>query len=209
MPDNSFLSIARWYDPIFERLLGGLRVLAAKVVPPEEGLKVLDIGCGTGAQLALYQAGGSQVFGIDLELPMLLVAKHKLNHPASLVNGDVLAIPYPDHSFDLVIGSLFIHQLDPDLRVTVLREVMRVLAPSGQILLIDFHSPDNRSLPGYLMHIFNSAIEFLAGWEHYSNSRNFLASGGIPSLAAEFGLKNRKSIVVGNGNMGIYLLRPG
>jgi ubiquinone/menaquinone biosynthesis C-methylase UbiE len=207
MPDNSLLSIARWYDPIFERLNRGLRVLASRVVPPEEGLNVLDIGCGTGSQLALYQAGGSQVFGIDLALPMLIVAKHKLNHMAGLVNGDVLAIPYPDHTFDLVIGSLFIHQFDPVLRAAVLKEAMRVLTPSGQILLIDFHSPEKRSLTGYPMYLFISVIEFFAGWEHFSNSRDFLTSGGIPSLAAELGLRNRKSIVVGNGNLGIYLLR--
>jgi hypothetical protein len=83
---------------------------------------------------------------------------------------------------------------------------VRVIQPGGQILLIDFHSQDRRSTAGFFTYIFISMIEFFAGWEHFSNSRDFLARGGIPPLAADQGLKNRKSIVVGNGNLGIYLL---
>ena len=172
MPAESMLNIARWYDPIFEGILGGLRSMAARVVPPAEGMRVLDIGCGTGAQLAIYQAGGCQVFGIDLSQPMLRVARSKLDHPAVLTSADALRIPYPDRTFDLVISSLFLHQINP----------------------------------GKLTHAFISTIEFFAGWDHFSNSRDFLAHGGIPPLAADCGLQNRKTFVVGNGNLGVYLL---
>lgn len=57
------------------------------------------------------------------------------------------------------------------------------------------------------MYAFISMIEFLAGWEHYSNSRDFLARGGIAPIAAGVGLNIRKSVIVGSGNLGIYLLR--
>jgi ubiquinone/menaquinone biosynthesis C-methylase UbiE len=209
MPDDDIRNFARWYDPIFEGVLGGLRASAARVVPPHQGLKVLDIGCGTGAQLAYYQAGGSQVFGIDLSKPMLQVAKSNLGNQAALTVGDALRIPFPDRTFDLVISSLFIHQLHPGLRAAMLEEVVRVLQPEGKILLIDFHVQDKRSFTGKLIFIFISMIEFFAGWEHFNNSRDFLSHGGIPPLAAAQGLRNRKSIVVGNGNLGVYLLRLG
>lgn len=207
MSTETFINFARWYDPLFEGVLGGLRAEAARVVSPQEGMKVLDVGCGTGAQLAIYQKGGCQVFGIDLSHPMLRVARSNLGDRATLSLGDAVRMPYPERTFDLVISSLFLHQLNPGLRVGVLKEAVRVLRPEGQIILIDFHAQDRRSIKGKFTHAFISLIEFSAGWEHFSNSRDFLAQDGIPPLAADLGLKNRKTIVVGNGNLGVYLLR--
>jgi ubiquinone/menaquinone biosynthesis C-methylase UbiE len=207
MPGNTFLNFARWYDPLFEGVLGGLRALAARVVPPEEGMKVLDVGCGTGAQLAIYQKGGCQVFGTDLSPPMLRIASANLGNQAALNIGDALRMPYPDGFFDLVISSLFLHQIKSGLRTAVLEEAARVLNPEGNLMLIDFHAQEKRSVSGNLTHVFISMIEFFAGWEHFSNSRDFLAKGGIPPLAKNIGMQNRKSIVVGSGNLGVYLLR--
>lgn len=206
MPAESFLNIARWYDSLFEGILGGVRAMAARVAPPRKGMKVLDIGCGTGAQLAIYQEGECQVSGIDLSQPMLKIARSKLDNQAVLINGNALRMPYPDATFDLVLSSLFLHQLNPGIRAAVLGEALRVLQPEGQLLLIDFHTEDKRSMKGKLTHSIISVVEFFAGWEHFSNSRDFIAHGGIPSLAAGLGLKNRKTFVVGNENLGVYLL---
>lgn len=207
MPAETFLNFARWYDPLFEGVLGGLRSLSARLVPPEEGMKVLDVGCGTGAQLAIYQKGGCQVFGIDLSQPMLRVARTNLGNQATLTMGDAVCMPYPERTFDLVISSLFIHQINPGNRTAVLEEAVRVLQPDGQILLVDFHTQDRKTIKGNLTYAFIALVELFAGWEHFSNSRDFLAQGGISPLAADLGLKNRKTIVVGNGNLGIYLLQ--
>ena len=207
MANESFLDTARWYDPLLEGVLGGLRAMAARVVPPKKGMKVLDVGCGTGAQLAIYQEGGCEVSGIDLSTPMLKVAKSKLGEKAALTNGDAIRMPHPNDTFDLVLSSLFLHQINAPLRSAVLEETMRVLKPDGQILLIDFHPLEARSIKGQLTYYFISTIEFFAGWEHFSNSRDFLSRGGIPKLAKGQGLKIRKTFVLGNGNLGVYLLR--
>jgi hypothetical protein len=84
---------------------------------------------------------------------------------------------------------------------------MRLLKPDGQILLVDFHPEAGRSIKGRLTYYFISTIEFFAGWEHFRNSRDFLSRGGIPKLVKGQGLKIRKTFVVGNGNLGVYLLR--
>jgi ubiquinone/menaquinone biosynthesis C-methylase UbiE len=207
MTGNSRINIAGWYDPIFEGMLGSLRTMAARVVPPRAGMKVLDIGCGTGAQLSIYQDGMCQVFGIDLSYPMLRVAKSKLGDQAVLSMGDALNLPCPDGQFDLVISSLFIHQLNPDLRPVMLQEAARVIKPGGQIMIIDFHNQDGRSFLGKLTYAFIRGIEFFAGWEHFSNSRDFLSRGVLPRLAQDLGLMIRKTFLAGNGNLGIYLLR--
>jgi ubiquinone/menaquinone biosynthesis C-methylase UbiE len=200
-------NFSKLYEPLFGYVLGGVRAKAAEVAPPKKGMKVLDIGCGTGAQLAIYQKEDCEVFGIDLSEPMLRVARENLGNESVLTNGDASKIPYPEHTFDLVLSSLFLHQLGAELRSAGLREAIRVLKPEGRILLIDFHSGANNTLLGRLTRFVISSVELAAGWEHFSNSRDFLLRGGIPELAAIHQLKIPKMLTVASGNIGIYLLQ--
>lgn len=200
------LGTARWYDPIFAGVLGGIRELAIRMAPSGKGMRILDVGCGTGRQLANYQDRGAELFGIDLSTQMVNVAKSNLKGEAGLVNGDALQLPYAMATFDLVISSLFLHQLNAESRTFVLDEIVGVLKPEGQILLIDFHPDSNRTLMGKLTYLVIAFVELFAGWEHYSNSRQFLSQGGIPKLTESQALGLRKMKVVGNGNIGLYLL---
>jgi ubiquinone/menaquinone biosynthesis C-methylase UbiE len=206
MATDSYLDFAKWYDPLFGRVLGGLREMAARIADPKSGMRVLDIGCGTGAQLAIYQEAGCEVYGIDLSQPMLRIARTKLSDQAVLTNGDATKMPFPDQAFDLVLSSLFLHQLDADVRSVALGEAKRVVHPDGRILLVDFHPGPLNSIKGKLTKFLISSVEFMAGWEHYSNSRDFLSRGGIPYLASNHHLKVRKKIIVRDGNFGIFLL---
>ncbi len=207
MANKPILDVASWYDPLFEGVLVSLRDAAARIAPPRKGLKVLDIGCGTGAQLAIYLDGGSQVYGIDLSPSMLRVARSNLNGEAGLVIGNALLLPHPDGEFDLVLSSLFLHQLSSLLRSVVLKEAVRVLQPGGQILLIDFNPQEHSSITEKLTYYLISTIELFAGREHFRNSRDFLSRGGIPHLAASQGLIIEKTILLAYGNLGVYLLR--
>lgn len=206
MAGGSILDMARWYDPLFAGVLGNLRVLATRIAPSNRGMKVLDIGCGTGKQLVSFQDNGGELFGIDLSPQMLRVAKSNLEGNAGLINGDALRLPYQEATFDLVISSLFLHQLNPQERSIVLDETVRIVKPEGRILLIVFHPGASRSIKGKLTYLAISILEFIAGWEHFRNSRNFLSQGGIPNLAAGQGLARRKTVILGNGNLGVYLL---
>ena len=206
MATDSYLDFAKCYDPLFGRVLGGLREMAARMAAPKRGMRVLDVGCGTGAQLAIYEQAGCEVFGIDLSQSMLSIARTKLSEQAVLTTGDATRMPYPDQAFDLVISSLFLHQLDAGVRSVALDEVKRVVRTEGRIMLVDFHPGPVDSKKGKLTKYLISAVEFLAGWEHYSNSRDFLSRGGIPNLASNHHLKVRKKFIVSDGNLGIFLL---
>jgi ubiquinone/menaquinone biosynthesis C-methylase UbiE len=199
------LDMARWYDPLFDGVLGNLRDMATRIAPSKRGLKILDVGCGTGKQLVSYQNMGGELFGIDLSPQMLRVAKSNLNWEGGLINGDALQLPYPNSTFDLVISSLVLHQLIPEWRLIAFDETVRVLKPEGQILMIDFHPAASRSIIGNLTYFAISIVEFFAGWEHFRNSRYFLSQGGIPNLTDSRGLALRKTVVLVNGNLGIYL----
>jgi ubiquinone/menaquinone biosynthesis C-methylase UbiE len=113
------------------------------------GQRVLDVACGTGvvARRAAELVGpGGKVVGLDLNAGMLAVAR--ANNPAGAVewrDGDGLALPFADASFDVVScqhGLMFF----PD-RLRGLREMRRVLAPGGQVVVSTWgHLADS---PGY------------------------------------------------------------
>ena len=113
---DAYRRAARRYDQLFGRLNAGLRGLALKMFPPREGMDVLDVGCGTGLQLAGYQQARCHVSGIDASPAMLTVARRRLGDNASLQLGDATRLPYPDRAFDLVLASTVLHEMSPAAR---------------------------------------------------------------------------------------------
>jgi ubiquinone/menaquinone biosynthesis C-methylase UbiE len=99
--------------------------------------EVLDIGVGTGRNLAYYPAG-VRLTGIDLSAPMLAVARQRadqLGRPADLRIGDAQALEFADETFDTVVFTLALCSI-PDDR-TAISEAQRVLRPGGQLLLME------------------------------------------------------------------------
>ena len=101
---------------------------------------LLDLGTGTGRMLELFGPEIERGLGIDLSLPMLHLARDRLER-ASLKNcsvrqGDIYDLPLADDSFDLVILHQVLHFLDDGARA--IREAARVLRPGGRLLVIDF-----------------------------------------------------------------------
>jgi ubiquinone/menaquinone biosynthesis C-methylase UbiE len=101
-------------------------VLARIAVPA--GARVLDLGCGTG--LLAARLAPAKVVGLDLTLGMLALAKPRLVP----VQGDALALPFRDGSFDLAfaITSLLV---GARALPRALIEARRVLVPRGLFLV--------------------------------------------------------------------------
>jgi ubiquinone/menaquinone biosynthesis C-methylase UbiE len=141
----------RFYDVSADLLFFGTRrrsyrrLLAAAGV--QQGSRVLDIGCGPGyfARM-LAEAVGPEgaVVGIDAAPEMIEYAIRKARR---LVNckfetGAAEALTFPDSSFDVVVSSLMMHHVPEELRLQAVREMRRVLRPSGVLLLSDFSIPE-------------------------------------------------------------------
>ena len=196
---------AKWYDSLIEPFNVSLRQIGLKMCPATEGATVLDVGCGTGTHLDLYQKAGCEVFGIDSSSAMLDVARNKLGQRATLHLGDASQMPYEDGMFDLVIITLTLHEMPTPTRSAVLSEIQRVLKQCGQLLVIDYHTGTIRFPRGWLGKGLITFVEFLAGGEHFRNCREFLATGGMPALSQHHSLRQTEAKIVNGGNIGLYV----
>ena len=78
---------------------------------------------------------------------------------------------------------------------------------SGRILIIDFHPGPLKPIKGWIYKIIINIAEFVAGREHFKNSRQYLATGGIPALidSCQLDIENYK--IVSGGNFGIFIIK--
>jgi len=137
-----FDRIAPVYDAMNRVMTVGLdlrwrRLAAAAVVRP--GDRVLDAACGTGdLALADAEAGAREVVGLDFSQRMLERARRK-SSAIEWVHGDLLALPFPDGSFDAATVGFGVRNL-ADLE-RGLRELRRVLRPGGRLAVLEITRP--------------------------------------------------------------------
>jgi ubiquinone/menaquinone biosynthesis C-methylase UbiE/DNA-binding transcriptional ArsR family regulator len=105
---------------------------------------VLDLGTGTGRMLELLGPQIERGVGIDMSPAMLSIARTRLDREGlrhcTVRQGDILDLPMPRDTFDLVIIHQVLHYLD-DGGIAV-REAARVLRPGGHLLVVDFAPHD-------------------------------------------------------------------
>ncbi len=208
MKVDPYKNIARFYDRVFEPLNRGMRAIGMKIFPPKEGMHVLDVGCGTGIHLELYQRAGCIVSGIDLSPSMLRVARKRLGEDANLYLGDASNMPYSDRRFDLIIMSTVLHEMPSAVRDAVIYESKRTCKQDGRILLIDFHPGPIQPLKGWINKSIILIAELAAGQEHFRNYRDFIKRDGLAGLISTCGLSVDQKKIVAGGNMALYLLAP-
>lgn len=93
----------------------------------------LDAGCGSGEDLPLLSALSRELFGIDRSTAMLRLAASFPNHSATLVKGDVCALPFSDRSFDTILARFVLQYVEhPKLAY---REFARTICDGGNLIL--------------------------------------------------------------------------
>ncbi len=110
------------------------------------GGTLADLGCGTGEMLRriLEEFGGRfRLLGLDLSSESLKKAALLCGDRVTFMKGDVEALPYPDGSVDVLLCMHSFHHY-PHPRLA-LREMYRVLAPGGRLILVEnLHPPLRR-----------------------------------------------------------------
>jgi SAM-dependent methyltransferase len=114
---------------------GRRRIIESFLAPLCQSLKnglphILDIGCGTGANLEMLSKFG-EAEGVDVSTEALAFCRER--GLSNVRQGEAEHLPYEDCSFDLVTGLDVVEHLDDD--VAGLREMRRVLRPGGYAFL--------------------------------------------------------------------------
>ena len=177
-------------------LFGRDRLIAGLDMP--QGGSVLELGCGTGRNLALIARcwPGARLFGLDISAEMLKSAAAKLGGDASLVLADAAcfdaAALLGQARFDRVVLS-FAASMIPDW-IAALDHSAALVAPGGSLHVVDFGSMEGLSAP----------LRFvLKAWlaHFHVTPRTDLAS-----RAAELAKRHGLSLHIRNGPGGYYQL---
>ena len=105
--------------------------------------RVLEVACNMGTTMvALAEAHGCRITGLDmnpkaLEKARANIAAHGLNDVIDVVEGNALALPFPDATFDVVINEAMLTMLPRENKAKAIAEYFRVLKPGGVLLTHD------------------------------------------------------------------------
>ena len=144
-----FDRIAPVYDVMNRVMSAGLdgrwrRAAAEAVVRP--GDLVLDVCCGSGDLALAARGAGGGVTGLDFSRPMLDRARRKAPD-IEWVEGDAMALPFGDGSFDAVTIGFGLRNLDD--AAGGLAELRRVLRPGGRLAVLELTRPSGLLAPFY------------------------------------------------------------
>ncbi len=142
------------YDPITQYVLPPFESWVRQSLMTEicsQPRQILDLGCGTGSiAVSIKQAfPNATVTGLDLSPYMLAVAQDKARRADLEIvwqQGTAESTSFATGSFDLVTAALLFHETPPKIAQSILAESYRLLAPGGQILILDGNQQTLRSL---------------------------------------------------------------
>jgi ubiquinone/menaquinone biosynthesis C-methylase UbiE len=175
-----------FYD-FFTKLLGveavHRRIIEQSAIQP--GYRLLEIGCGTGnlSILAKKLYPSVEAVGIDPDPKALSIARKKARRAGvGLEFQEAFSeqLPFPDTSFDRVLSAFMLHHIQPETKITALREAYRIIKPGGALLLADFEGGEHpRGLHSRRLHHqnkptrFHHTISFLLGEAGFAGVRMF------------------------------------
>ncbi len=168
--------ISRIYDRMDKMVKETWRIHLLEQVSGE----VLEVGVGTGVNLAFYPKGIS-LTGIDfsprmLELARKKVENHQYRYEVQLLEADIQALPFQDDTFDYIVSTcVFCSVPDP---IEGFKELKRVCKPSGKILMLEHMRSENPIL-GFGMDLFNPITVSLWGANINRRTMNNIEASGL------------------------------
>lgn len=164
--------LTKVYDPVLQftmperkfkdALIDGMRI--------QPVYRILDFGCGslTLSIMAAQAYPQAQFYGVDIDGKILSIADKKMKSAGVSVKiqqYDGGKLPYPDNYFDRVMSSLVFHHLTLRQKDDALKEIFRVLKPSGEVHIADFGRPANA-----MQRIGFYSVQLLDGFETTNDS---------------------------------------
>lgn len=156
----------------------GLGALRRELLDAASG-RVLEIGSGTGTNIAFYGPSVESLTMTEPETPMLRRLERKASEQvpqASVVRAPAEQLPFDDGSFDTVVSTLVLCGVDDQLRA--LAELRRVLRPGGQLLFLEHVRAEDVGL-ARTQDRMNGLNRFLVGCECNRTTRTSIEASGF------------------------------
>lgn len=131
-------------------------------------VQALDVACGTGDfAIELVRQGVAQVVGVDISEGMLDRGRRKieargLERCISLQSGDCAALGFADGRFDLATVAFGVRNFEA--REASLRELLRVLRPGGELIILEFSTPRRFPVKQLYRFYFTHVLPTVGGW---------------------------------------------
>jgi demethylmenaquinone methyltransferase/2-methoxy-6-polyprenyl-1,4-benzoquinol methylase len=199
-----FDRIAPVYDVMNRIMTAGLdrtwrRLAVEAVVQP--GDRVLDACCGTGDLALAAEREGGIVTGLDFSAEMLVRARRK-SGSITWVQGDLLALPFEDASFDAATVGFGVRNV-ADLEAA-LHELRRVLRPGGRLAILEITQPRGILKPFFSLW-FDRVVPLLGrvlpGGKAYTylpaSVRRFPGADGLAALMHDAGFEDIRIRLLG------------
>ena len=152
----------------YERLSWCYDILAAaekpaikrglKLLDPEAGEEVLEIGCGTGRALVWMaervEEGAGKIYGLDASGRMLKKSREKLERiglaeRVELIEGDARDLGFTAEKFEAVFVSFVLELFKEEELLAILEEIRRVLKPEGRLVTVNIARKEESELEGW------------------------------------------------------------
>ncbi len=164
------VNVAAEYDQWYQRPEGQYtdaqeKELFLRLVQPQRGQNLLEIGCGTGHNLEFFSELGLHVTGIDSSEPMLQMAAKRLGPDARLLLGEANRLAFDNNSFDIVV-LITVLEFVPD-PAGALKEAARVSREKVYIGVLNKASilGIGRRVKGRFRKSIYNRAEFYTIWE--------------------------------------------
>lgn len=139
---------AAGYDEFFGAITARLVEPLLDAAEVGHGARLLDVASGPGYVAAKAAERGASVVGVDIAEAMISLAR-RLHPQLEFRSGDAEALPFPDGSFDAVVGNfVMLHLGRPEQAAA---EFARVLAPGGRLALTVWDVPERARFLGVLV----------------------------------------------------------
>lgn len=174
---------APFYDLFFDAVLKPIHLKNLEIISKYHCEKIIDLGCGTGAQCRVLSNHGFEVVGIDHSEKMLQVAKNKKLNKTTFIHGDITEHIVLDQTFDCAIITLVLHPNDQKTITSIIKEAKKITKQDGIIIITDYNH--GRHTTGKLATMVIKCIESLAMPSHRSNFFKFMKRGAMQTILSE------------------------
>lgn len=120
----------------------------------KDGDNILDIGCGNGRLLNLFENKNINYTGIDSSKELIEIAKKNYREQRTFLHANALSLPFQDKTFDTIFSIAVLHHIpSKQFRTCFVTEANRVLKSKGTLILTVWNIWQWRFLKIHALHI--------------------------------------------------------